>query len=262
MSGRCDWPVGLAGDLEVEVAALDHAGHLGDVLELVSPHEPRTCGLRSAVTSDAVSLRSASPVSRTDRTWARRSVVIATRSFSTSVSRAWNCSRLAATGARICSVAWSRCAATVSTCLPWRSATSVDSSRNWSTIACRSAAISWARARAVSRCAMAPVTSASVLCGAGAGLGRLRAGLGRLGAGVGELLAGPRQLTLVPARGERTAQPGAGAETDNQREEHEQGGDRHGGIVTQTTDRTPDHTPDMAPSPTLRVWPSSSPAVP
>ena len=59
-----------------------------------SPQAPRTCGLRSAVTSAAVSRRNASPVSFTSATWLRRSVLIDARSFSTSVSRLLNRSRL------------------------------------------------------------------------------------------------------------------------------------------------------------------------
>ena len=56
-------------------------------LSCVSPQAPRVCGLRRAVTRVAVSRRNVSPVSCTARTWERRSVAIATRSFSTSLSR-------------------------------------------------------------------------------------------------------------------------------------------------------------------------------
>ena len=75
-------------------------------------------GLRKAVVSAVVSRRSCSPVSWTACTWLRRSVVIATRSFSTSASRALNASRLARTGTISCSVAFSRTSAEASTDLP------------------------------------------------------------------------------------------------------------------------------------------------
>ena len=162
MSGRRDWPSDWLVTCRSKSQRSTMPAISATFLSWVSPHEPRTCGLRSAVTSEAVSRRSDSPVSRTERTWAWRSVAMATRSFSTSVRRAWNFSRLAETGARSCSVAWSRCAVTVSTDLPCRSATSAESTLNWSIMVCRSAAISWARARAASRWAIAPATSASV----------------------------------------------------------------------------------------------------
>ncbi len=216
-------------------------------LSVVSPHDPRTCGLRRALTRDAASAARASPASRTDRTWDRISVRIWTRSFSTSVSLAWNSLRLAATGASSCSVACMRCCAEVSTDLRCCSATSWDSSRNCSTIVCRPASISSERATAASRWVRAPATSASVC----AALVRASAASVRASAASRarwQLLAGPRSSR--PSRlGD--AQPPRRRRGRRQGEEHEECGG-HGRIVTQTTDRTPDHTPGSPPSPTLR----------
>ena len=164
------------------------------------------------------------------------------------MSRAWNCSRLAATGREdLLGGLEALLRPTVSTALPCRSATSWDSSRNWSTIACRPAAISSDAREGGVALGDGPGHLGLGLGGADAGVGGLRCGLGRLGPGVGS----PRGASSR-RRGSRDARPaGAGAEADDQREEHEEGGVRHGGIVTQTTDRTPDHTPGSTPSPTL-----------
>ena len=132
-------------------------------LSWVSPQEPRICGLRSAVTSAAVSRRRVSPVCCTWLTCTRSSADIAARSFSTSVSRAPNRSRLSRTGTISCSVALSRTSAWASAALPCRSRVSVDSTLNWLSIASRSAAISWARATAASRWARASASSAATV---------------------------------------------------------------------------------------------------
>ena len=173
-------------------------------LSVVSPHDPRTCGLRRALTRVAASRRIASPASRTVRTWDRISVAIWTRSFSTSVSRAWNSLRLAATGASICSVACIRCWAEVSTDLRCCSATSWDSSRNCSTIVCRPASISSERATAASRWASATATSASALRGRDAGVGELLVHLR-------PARAGRRPSTGVAPRAHPTPRPSARA---------------------------------------------------
>ena len=80
-------------------------------------------------------------------------------------------------------------------------------------------------------------------------------------AGVGELLVQLGHLAWV--RAHRLAAPHQHADpgADGQGEEDEQCGG-HAGIVTQTTDRTPDHTPGSAHRLLCRVWPPSSPAVP
>ncbi len=88
-------------------------------------------------------------------------------------------------------------------------------------------------------------------------------GLGPRGGhpGIGELLVQLRELPRVRTRRLASPKHHADADAERQGDEREQCGG-HAGIVTQTTDRTPDHTPGMASSPTLRAWPSSSPAVP
>ena len=197
-------------------------------LSVVSPHEPRTCGLRSALTSVAASRRMASPASRTVRTCDRISVAIWTRSFSTSVSRAWNSLRLAATGASICSVACRRSLAVVSTDLRCCSATSCDSSRNCSTIACLPASISSARLLAASRWVRATATSA---CGPRCG-----------DPGVRELLVHPGELTRVGPRRLPAPEQHADRQAGGQGEDREQCGG-HAGIVTHGTDRTLEPTP-------------------
>ena len=90
----------------------------------------------------------------------RSSADMAARSFSTSVSRSLNLSRLSRTGIIRCSVALSRTSAWASAVWPCRSSVSVDSTLNWLIIDSRSAAISLARARAASRWAIALATSA------------------------------------------------------------------------------------------------------
>ena len=117
-------------------------------LSCVSPQAPRICGLRKAVTRVAVSLRNVSPVSCTARTWERRSVAIATRSFSTSPSRLSKRSKPSRTGVISSSVALSRASACASAARDCRSSVSVDMILNWSSIACLSAAISCARSTA------------------------------------------------------------------------------------------------------------------
>ena len=108
------------------------------------------------------------------------------RSFSTSVSRALNLSRLSRTGVISCSVALSRTSAWALAVWPCLSSVSVDSTLNWLIIDSRSAAISLARSRAASRWATALATSAETsaafACAAAAsaaGLGHVAAGLGR-----------------------------------------------------------------------------------
>ena len=112
------------------------------------------------MTRAAVSRRRISPVCCTLLTCTRSSADIVARSFSTSVSRELNLSRLSLTGDISCSVALSRRSACASAALPCRSRVSADSTLNWFSIASRSAAISLARSIAAFRSATALATSA------------------------------------------------------------------------------------------------------
>ena len=152
---------------------------------------------------------------------------MADRSFSTSVSRVPNRSRLSRTGTISCSVAFSRCSAWVSAALLCRSSVSAESTLNWLSIASRSPAISRARLTAASRSAWAPARAAeTVAASAWAAAASARASassaggsspqLGDVHADLGGLLPGPRDLGRMARPGQQQAGERAEGKPENQ----------------------------------------------